>query len=126
MLTTSEHMATSSSSRICPRIALVKSSFILSVFPRTDDVAILASQTKIVGVRAKLLAAALGHKKIVFQAQAATAFPVHTGLDGQHHTGTHGTRSCLMGIRRLVRPRSEEHTSELQSRLHLVCRLLLE
>src|SRR2546422_3983170 len=25
-----------------------------------------------------------------------------------------------------VRPRSEEHTSELQSRLHLVCRLLLE
>src|SRR2546422_6921328 len=26
----------------------------------------------------------------------------------------------------LVRKRSEEHTSELQSRLHLVCRLLLE
>src|SRR3989442_12050947 len=25
-----------------------------------------------------------------------------------------------------VRPRSEEHTSELQSRPHLVCRLLLE
>src|SRR2546422_4660879 len=25
-----------------------------------------------------------------------------------------------------VPPRSEEHTSELQSRLHLVCRLLLE
>src|SRR6266550_4045887 len=25
-----------------------------------------------------------------------------------------------------LRPRSEEHTSELQSRLHLVCRLLLE
>src|SRR2546422_5937294 len=31
------------------------------------------------------------------------------------------------GQRRLVSPeRSEEHTSELQSRLHLVCRLLLE
>src|SRR6266550_9362634 len=30
-------------------------------------------------------------------------------------------------IRRLLpRRRSEEHTSELQSRLHLVCRLLLE
>src|SRR2546429_698099 len=29
------------------------------------------------------------------------------------------------GIDREV-PRSEEHTSELQSRLHLVCRLLLE
>src|SRR5690554_7341185 len=26
----------------------------------------------------------------------------------------------------LMRPRSEEHTSELQSRPHLVCRLLLE
>src|SRR2546422_5847137 len=27
---------------------------------------------------------------------------------------------------RMLRIRSEEHTSELQSRLHLVCRLLLE
>src|SRR5205809_6076277 len=27
---------------------------------------------------------------------------------------------------RITRRRSEEHTSELQSRLHLVCRLLLE
>src|SRR2546422_1386732 len=27
---------------------------------------------------------------------------------------------------RVTTPRSEEHTSELQSRLHLVCRLLLE
>src|SRR5436853_7768925 len=104
MLTTSEHMATSSSSRICPRIALVKSSFILSVFPRTDDVAILASQTKIVGARANLLAAALGHKKIVFQALAATAFAVHTARDGQPPSGTYGTRSWLVGTRRLVRP----------------------
>src|SRR5687768_17800025 len=30
------------------------------------------------------------------------------------------------GARRGQRARSEEHTSELQSRLHLVCRLLLE
>src|SRR2546422_3347661 len=29
-------------------------------------------------------------------------------------------------VRRKVQQRSEEHTSELQSRLHLVCRLLLE
>src|SRR2546429_5758775 len=29
-------------------------------------------------------------------------------------------------IMRTAVPRSEEHTSELQSRLHLVCRLLLE
>src|SRR2546422_4318455 len=30
------------------------------------------------------------------------------------------------GVTKLLRRRSEEHTSELQSRLHLVCRLLLE
>src|SRR2546422_3324342 len=30
------------------------------------------------------------------------------------------------GATALTWPRSEEHTSELQSRLHLVCRLLLE
>src|SRR5687768_18069829 len=30
------------------------------------------------------------------------------------------------GISRVTTGRSEEHTSELQSRLHLVCRLLLE
>src|SRR2546422_8453823 len=31
-----------------------------------------------------------------------------------------------VGDRQVIRQRSEEHTSELQSRLHLVCRLLLE
>src|SRR2546422_8423245 len=40
------------------------------------------------------------------------------------------TRSCLRLCRSAIRSswcrRSEEHTSELQSRLHLVCRLLLE
>src|SRR2546422_4291101 len=35
-----------------------------------------------------------------------------------------GEQSCRAGPER--RQRSEEHTSELQSRLHLVCRLLLE
>src|SRR2546429_3901489 len=34
------------------------------------------------------------------------------------------TGSCY--VTRPERARSEEHTSELQSRLHLVCRLLLE
>src|SRR2546422_7457471 len=38
-----------------------------------------------------------------------------------------GLRAPHRGIGRpVVAPRSEEHTSELQSRLHLVCRLLLE
>src|SRR3989449_6140399 len=37
------------------------------------------------------------------------------------------TRPASSGRRRSpTRTRSEEHTSELQSRLHLVCRLLLE
>src|SRR3712207_6969305 len=31
-----------------------------------------------------------------------------------------------LGEQRLIRDRSEEHTSELQSRQYLVCRLLLE
>src|SRR2546429_2908097 len=38
-------------------------------------------------------------------------------------------RQALYAIRQWAAPydpRSEEHTSELQSRLHLVCRLLLE
>src|SRR2546422_5373618 len=30
----------------------------------------------------------------------------------------------LLALRETAEPRSEEHTSELQSRLHLVCRLL--
>src|SRR2546422_6649030 len=34
--------------------------------------------------------------------------------------------SALFRATFAVAPRSEEHTSELQSRLHLVCRLLLE
>src|SRR2546429_4339312 len=43
----------------------------------------------------------------------------------------YGGKSSRSGHRRRARrgegrPRSEEHTSELQSRLHLVCRLLLE
>src|SRR2546429_3965545 len=38
----------------------------------------------------------------------------------------HALRLLAPGVRRLAPQRSEEHTSELQSRLHLVCRLLLE
>src|SRR5687768_17929954 len=39
---------------------------------------------------------------------------------------TPGRRRRRSGSSRPGRSRSEEHTSELQSRLHLVCRLLLE
>src|SRR2546422_3711464 len=36
------------------------------------------------------------------------------------------TRGTIDRVENTPRKRSEEHTSELQSRLHLVCRLLLE
>src|SRR2546422_4880904 len=36
-----------------------------------------------------------------------------------------GEGRFIIGVE-IEKPRSEEHTSELQSRLHLVCRLLLE
>src|SRR5437660_6098808 len=39
---------------------------------------------------------------------------------------SNGGREALMEAQRFPLERSEEHTSELQSRGHLVCRLLLE
>src|SRR2546429_6743169 len=44
------------------------------------------------------------------------------GADARQDSGTLGAG----GFCSYSRGRSEEHTSELQSRLHLVCRLLLE
>src|SRR2546422_6851541 len=46
------------------------------------------------------------------------------GIEGRAHRVLHGRGGHRH--RRGADPRSEEHTSELQSRLHLVCRLLLE
>src|SRR5687768_18080624 len=47
------------------------------------------------------------------------------GLAGTHD-GRDRTIPLSVNVGETVSPRSEEHTSELQSRLHLVCRLLLE
>src|SRR2546429_7112241 len=67
-----------------------------------------------------------------------TATPAPQGRRGADHRAAlaaaraDGVSPILGGRGRFVgpatheRPRSEEHTSELQSRLHLVCRLLLE
>src|SRR3712207_7201807 len=47
--------------------------------------------------------------------------------DGLRYCRCPGAREDCSGLRVLMdRPRSEEHTSELQSRQYLVCRLLLE
>src|SRR2546422_3397318 len=55
----------------------------------------------------------------------------HFGAELLGERNSHGLRLAIgvIGAQpdpETVRQRSEEHTSELQSRLHLVCRLLLE
>src|SRR2546422_4136806 len=53
----------------------------------------------------------------------------HDALDGLHRRGieAHVGQDHAARLGRIApETRSEEHTSELQSRLHLVCRLLLE
>src|SRR5690554_7252345 len=61
--------------------------------------------------------------------------PTHVGesrirpgqTQGSPGTAQTATKSVIAELHPLVMcPRSEEHTSELQSRPHLVCRLLLE
>src|SRR2546422_6015736 len=53
-------------------------------------------------------------------------FEMHGRFSGHRH-GLHGEPALTaVDAEQLLAPRSEEHTSELQSRLHLVCRLLLE
>src|SRR5258707_7047838 len=62
-----------------------------------------------------------------------TLFRSHSQVHRQHLQEWSAQRSCLVQDRRcclmVLNPthsRSEEHTSELQSRQYLVCRLLLE
>src|SRR3712207_6900692 len=53
--------------------------------------------------------------------------PKEPALERDHLERTTGALEALTGIRPVgTRSRSEEHTSELQSRQYLVCRLLLE
>src|SRR3712207_7703678 len=62
----------------------------------------------------------------LFRSQALrTLLAVNAGL----HSGGSDAAAMLRAAGRMVAdvaPRSEEHTSELQSRQYLVCRLLLE
>src|SRR5215475_2384115 len=64
------------------------------------------------------------HERLVADSLDAVypAFGVAAGVDARRaEPGSHGERG-----HRVTRLRSEEHTSELQSRENLVCRLLLE
>src|SRR5260370_30759395 len=62
----------------------------------------------------------------------STLFPYTTLFRSTHCDGAHDFESdCRCALRNqfgrpLIDARSEEHTSELQSHLNLVCRLLLE
>src|SRR2546429_3446008 len=66
----------------------------------------------------------------------STLFPYTTLFRSSKNTSESLSNSCIrrcpsavrseIHAERMPRCRSEEHTSELQSRLHLVCRLLLE
>src|SRR5689334_23650323 len=51
-------------------------------------------------------------------------------IDGWTENGFWGAKGCgptpFTALDKMRRRRSEEHTSELQSQFHLVCRLLLE
>src|ERR1041384_8706145 len=55
----------------------------------------------------------------------STLFPYTTLFRSGVHSRRMG-RAAAIDARRIHRPRSEEHTSELQSLAYLVCRLLLE
>src|SRR3712207_8066878 len=61
---------------------------------------------------------ASGAREILQQLEATHAFAWSVGIAAAQHGDTLTTV--------LARARSEEHTSELQSRQYLVCRLLLE
>src|SRR2546422_6362281 len=69
---------------------------------------------------------ARGHRPATDQCENRKA---RRGELGEPHAGKVEPGRCKQQgneAERPATPRSEEHTSELQSRLHLVCRLLLE
>src|SRR5438552_8905252 len=55
-------------------------------------------------------------RSLVLSSSSLRKLPPPTGLDDRH----------VSSVPMVIRRRSEEHTSELQSPDHLVCRLLLE
>src|SRR2546422_6138578 len=64
----------------------------------------------------------VGKIRCIVGAELAPALVCWPALSREHHN----CNSLFDHRKRITIVRSEEHTSELQSRLHLVCRLLLE
>src|SRR5438105_7840908 len=56
--------------------------------------------------------------------ESGVVVPIRASEAGGSSSST--PRLATLGVEELEPPRSEEHTSELQSRVDLVCRLLLE
>src|SRR2546429_6654978 len=59
-------------------------------------------------------------------ARSVSLGPITQGMQHEQEALTEQVRRLTDENKVLREKRSEEHTSELQSRLHLVCRLLLE
>src|SRR5699024_11395599 len=78
---------------------------------RSSDLLVLVAH--VVGIRFLQLPAAqlTGHRRVALDDQRVRGHVVDPAVQGRTHGGL---------------DRSEEHTSELQSRFELVCRLLLE
>src|SRR3712207_8713326 len=62
----------------------------------------------------------------VISCSTSTAESPSASVCTSAYGGMNSGRTSAGGSRSSVTPRSEEHTSELQSRQYLVCRLLLE
>src|SRR2546427_9449135 len=62
----------------------------------------------------------------LFRSPLAAEWMTHGCREGSASASLPFTRSDLREERERIEPRSEEHTSELQSQSNLVCRLLLE
>src|SRR6266480_7613617 len=75
--------------------------------------------------------AAAGTQELAFPGVVRAQEPIRigqlipfTGFLGA--IGEYGKQGATLGVEELNEKRSEEHTSELQSHVNLVCRLLLE
>src|SRR2546422_3692729 len=75
--------------------------------------------------RQRCCALSLGRHRVGVPPRVDDPAIVHSSAVG-FSCGVVGTGEQLVKLRVRHVERSEEHTSELQSRLHLVCRLLLE
>src|SRR5690606_39728965 len=67
-----------------------------------------------------------GHGGLLFEGNISASCPTGRYLQGHHALCGHGLCQHVPALHLPAAGRSEEHTSELQSRENLVCRPLLE